>query len=166
MLPAWFKLLLLNNQRIRFGLTFPFLIGALRAPPGVATATDTARDELTELLKSMRNDTPESHVIRIAECDRLHQPVAAPIPAGFSPGVGFAAIPSPTSGRVSLYVSEQYLLSAPPSVDAVSNSLWNMSAAPIAERHFSYREGAFHSFDGRLGLAAAREGFHVLPEPE
>lgn len=27
-------------------------------------------------------------------------------------------------------------------------------------------ERMFHSFDSRLGLAAAREGFHVLPEPE
>lgn len=162
MLPSWLKLLLLNK---RFGLTFPFLIGALREPPGATTVADTARDELTKLLKSMRDDTPASHVIRIAECDRLHQPVAAPIPRGYSPGVGFTAIPSRTSERVSLYVSKQYLVGVLQSIDAVSDSLWNVIAAPVAERHFSFYEGAFHRFDDR-DLGFIRDALAMADEDE
>jgi hypothetical protein len=165
MRPAWLKLLLLNNQRIRFGLTFPFLVGALREPPGAATDTNVAEGELKRLLVSMRDETPESYAIRISECDRLHQPVAAQIPGVYSAGVGFAAIPSPTNGRVSLYVSEQYLLGAPRGIDAVSNPLWTMSATAISERHFSFHDGSFHGFDDR-DLGFIREALAMADEDE
>jgi hypothetical protein len=165
MYPGWLKLLLLNNQRIRFGLTFPFLVGALREPPGAVTDTNVAAGELKRLLVSMRDDTPESYTIRIAECDRLHQPVAAPIPGGYGAGVGFAAIPSPTNGRVSLYVSEQYLPGASRGIDAVSNSLWIKSATTISERRFSFNDGAFQRFDDR-DLAFIREALTMVYDDE
>lgn len=165
MRPAWLKLLLLNNQRRRFGLTFPFLVGALREPPGAVSATEVAVGELKRLLESMRDDTPESHVIRIAECDRLHQPVAAPIPGMFNLGVGYAAIPSLKNGRVSLYVSEQYLQGKRPSVETVSNSLWNLSAAAISERRFSFDRGSFRVFDD-WDLGLIRDALAMADEDE
>lgn len=159
---TWLKLLLLNK---RFGLTLPFLVGALREPPGAALATEAAAGELKRLLVSMRDDTPESHIIRIAECDRLHQPVAAPFPGVYNMGIGFAAIPSLKNGRVSLYVAEQYLLGAPPRVDAVLSSLWNMSAAAISERRFSFHGGSFCEFDNR-DLGFIRDALAMADEDE
>src|SRR5260221_2735595 len=89
MWPVWFKLLEQFRRDGRFGLTFPFLLGALRTPPGLTIAADELnRGELTTLLESMRDNTPPSHYVRIALCDWLHEPVAAALRGPHPPTIG------------------------------------------------------------------------------
>src|SRR5690606_26441005 len=80
MQPAWFKLLIHNQQRKRrFGLTLAFLIGALRQPIGRLVSTEQEGiGELKRLLLLMRDETPPTHYICVNECDRLREPVVNP----------------------------------------------------------------------------------------
>jgi hypothetical protein len=145
MRPAWFKLLLLNSERHRFGMTLPFLVGALQEPSGQALSSEAAFLELRKVLESMRDETPPSHVIRIAECDRLHQPVAAPINAMFRLPDNVPIV-SPRTQRSALFVAREYLESGD-TLDAALDSLWRANENPLSEGRYSYRGGAFQSFD-------------------
>jgi hypothetical protein len=144
--PKWFKLLLLNRQRHRFGLTLPFMVGALQAPPGKELSAEAARAELRDLLLAMREETPISHVIRISECDRLRQPVAAPILSMFRLPDDVPLV-SPYTGRAALYSSIQYV-PASRSFDELVDSLWALNGTVLSQGLYSFRRGEFVSFDG------------------
>jgi hypothetical protein len=146
------------------GLTLQFLLGALRVPTG-ATASLSGPIELTRLLESMRDETPASHCVRIAECDRLRQPVAMLLRLPYQPGVGFASLPSPRSGRVSLYVSQQFLADASGGVNTAAGTLWEIVGPYISTGHFSFSEGRAQDFsEGDLMLI--RDAFAIPDEDE
>lgn len=145
MRPAWFRLLELNNQRSRFGLTVPFLVGACLERSEQALEPDVVRNCLASLLQSMRDETPSSHVIRISECDRLHQPVAAPIPGMITSGIGIP-IPPAIGTPARLYIEQQYLV-GPPTIESASQGLWQLLGTCLSAGQFSFRGGSYHAFD-------------------
>lgn len=137
--PQWFKLLVYNNAHHRFGLSFPFLIGALEVPPGRRLTANEARLALHGLLVGMRDETPSTHLIRVSECDRLREPVAALIDSVFRlpHHVGI----SPTDGRSpSLFASPEYL-SQGHIVEALEDTIWRANGTAILEGRYSHRAG-------------------------
>ena len=147
MAPAWFKLLQYNRDK-RFGLTLPFLVGALRNPPG-RVISDTIRNlaDLRTLLEAMRDDTPDGYYIQIAKCDRLQQPVAAPGPQNYRPTSVDTPLPSPSRRDCSLFASPQYVTNDTAGIDALAESLWAAVGIPISNGLFSFRDGFFQTFD-------------------
>src|SRR5438094_686284 len=126
--PRWFQLLHYCNTRKTgrryFGLTFPFLVGALRTPVGAVADDATSQAELGQLLHSMLNDTPEQFVLRIERCDG--QPViVAPFSLPYTPsGI---SVSSPIQARNTLFVSPQ-LIPAGYTSEALLEALWSESA--------------------------------------
>ncbi len=160
MRPRWFKLLMHNNARHRFGLSFPYMVGALQDPPGRHLTEAEARRELGMLLVAMRDETPDTHLIRISECDRLRQPVAAPIHSAFRlPDQ--TGIRSPHSNRTSLFVAAEYL-GGGDTVEAVADSIWRLNGEPLSEARYSYRAGQFELF----GEADRRFAIEVFALPD
>ena len=78
MIPFWLKLLRANNNNRGYGLTLPFVIGAMRTPVGSAV-TDESNNiaEVKALLSSIKENTPDTSYISLTVCDRLRQPVFA-----------------------------------------------------------------------------------------
>ena len=147
--PAWFKLLQYNRDK-RFGLTLPFLVGALRIPPGRLISDDASNlAQLRALLESMRDHTPDEYYIKIAKCDRLQQPVAAPGPRGYRPASIDKPLPTPTRSNCALFASPQYLIDETGGIDALVESLWAAVGTPISNGLFSFRDGSFQPFDER-----------------
>jgi hypothetical protein len=100
-MPPWAKLLQLQQDDGRLGLTPSFLIGALRKLPGDVLGRDLGRPELRVLLEMIRDDeTTHGKVVTIFECQNIFQPVVA-LSTSTAPG---DPIVSPTDGRARLYV--------------------------------------------------------------
>lgn len=114
----WFRLLETYKQDGHVGLTLSFLIGALRTPVGTLADDDTSRSELLLLLRRMRDETPKGLYVRIAECQTLHQPIAALFPgdpmAG-SPSAGDLVVGDSSPSR--LHAWPQYFDDETRSVD-------------------------------------------------
>jgi hypothetical protein len=144
MTKKWFSLLLAQRER-SVGLTIPFVIGAMRDSADTAP-TDEGRcfSELVLLLEEMRDQTPESHLVKIAECTTLIQPVAALYPAS-SRFNRREAVPSPKDGRVSLYVQTRYRCDG--TIDPVADHLWQEFRNEILGRRFSFKNGTYVPFD-------------------
>jgi hypothetical protein len=157
-------LLIHNNARHRFGLSFPFMVGALQDPPGRKLAPKGGRDALSNLLISMRDETPGSHLVRVSECDRLRQPVAAPIHSAFRlpDQVGIQSL---QANRTSLFVSPEYLADDGDSIEAVIASIWRLNGDAITEGRYSFRAGRFDVFDATDHQFAA-EAFALLDDPD
>lgn len=139
---TWLKLLVHNNKVRRFGLTLPFLVGALRIN---GEGLRSAKDELFGILQSMRDESASEHTVRIAECDRLHQPVAAIIPGWARPAIG-KGIPSPQGGRTSLYIEEQYLIAGGSSLDALNTEFVDRAVELVDGSAFSFQNGEYREF--------------------
>ena len=143
---AWFKLLE-YHRRNRLGLTLPFLIGALRTPPGATVAdAGVSIGELRRLLESMRDETPDSYYIRIMTCNNLGQPVATPGPSRYRQGTVDREIFSTKRDMCSLYIEPTYLPDEQRGFASLLECLWSHSAQPILERRFSFRNGTFDAF--------------------
>lgn len=153
---AWFKLLLHNNARRRFGLSIPFMIGCTQQPPGTRLTGPEVRDALRSLLVAMRDTTPEAYVIRIAECDRLREPVAAPIMAGY----GFpdcVGIPQIDGRRTALFVGREYMGDGR-DIEVVEQAIWRLNEEPLTTGNYSKRGGQWLPFNGddvEFALSAA-----------
>jgi hypothetical protein len=146
MWPAWFKLLE-YHRRDRLGLTLPFLIGALRTPPGArVTDEDVSIKELQSLLESMRDETPDSYYIRIMTCNNLGQPVATPGPSRYRQGSVDRQLFSSKRNICFLYAEPTYLPDEKRGIASLLESLWDHTAQPIRESRFSFRNGKFDAF--------------------
>src|SRR5882757_4590767 len=67
-----------HHQRRGVGLTFPFLLGALRNPVGIPfESEEEASAALVALLEQMRDSSTESDYVHIHTCNDLEQPVAS-----------------------------------------------------------------------------------------
>jgi hypothetical protein len=165
MRPTWFKLLE-HHRENRFGLTLPFLVGAIRVPVGkTLLAEDDNYREFQALLESMRDDTPDLYYIRIAECDRLRQPVVSPCPSLYRPGSVDKRIPSRARNGCWLYVQPDYLPEEERGIASLVESMWRHSAQPILDGKFSYRNGSFQPFDEN-DLRFIREALAAVSEDE
>ena len=136
-IPRWFQLLHYCNTRPTgrryFGLTFLFLIGATRTPVGTVTDDTASRAELSQLLRSMLDETPEPYVLRVDRCSG--QPI---IIAPFTPPYTPSGIPvmSAAQSRNTLFVAPQ-LVPAGYTFDTFLESIWSESADALRVGHFS-----------------------------
>lgn len=144
MQPKWFKLLY-EQQYERVGLTPSFLLGAMRTPPGAVHDDNTSRRELSDLLKSMR-DNASGKLVCIAECNSLHQPIAS-LTEGAALGHLGDAILLPDGLPSKLYAWPQYFAGASRDVESLVDGLWTILGSSIREGRFSYRGGSWQQFN-------------------
>ena len=144
--PRWFQLLHYFHTRADgrryYGMTFPFMIGALRNPAGGHAALD-AKKEMQLLLTAMLNETPPGFVLRIARCDHLQQSVVSPHTNFYE--IAGQALFSDVLSRDVLFLDDQQLRDSP-SINVVAERLWRVSRNPIIRRKFSFWAGDFHQF--------------------
>lgn len=134
MKPNWLKLLELQQTR-NYGLTLPFLIGALRNPPGVTSSDESiCFEEFDGLLASMRDKTPPGYSVSIGKCSRLGQPVATivDVPQGH-----YKEWPSRELPKLSLYIAREYLTKGASSSET-SMRLWMLCKDAVMTGRFSF----------------------------
>jgi len=160
MKPAWLKLTEQWQATGHFGLTIPFLLGALRQWPGQPLGSSTnALEQLCALLASVRDDAPDGIIMRLYTCDRLHELVLAPVggPPPYCVPVPSAGLPTPA-----LYVEAGILSESTNPFDALVSEMWRRFGDAIRTDRFSYRAGAFHPFNDAdrtlIGAVFARSG--------
>lgn len=166
MIPFWLKLLRENNKKSGFGLTLPFLVGALRTPVG-AVVVDKHKNisDVKGLLLSMRDKTPGTSYISLTVCDRLHQPVFAESSSHFTPSDFFARIPTLDGKRCFLYVAPNILVREKnQSVGDLLEALWKQNGDAISHGEFSYSKGAFTKYSDKDLLLIARAGSQANEE--
>lgn len=140
----------------RVGLTPSFLVGAMRTPPGAVRNPASSRRELSALLESMR-DNVSGTLVCIAECNRLHQPIASLTEGAALGHLGDAILLSDGSPS-KLYAWQQYFARASRDVESLADGLWNILGSSICEGRFSYRGGTWQEFDEH-DLAFIRQAF-------
>lgn len=145
MRPKWLRLIDAHQRKGGFGLTPPFLLGALRTPPGAVLDEPRTRAEFRELLESMRNETPGGTIVRISECSRLRQPIAAVV-HGMAGGLGESVVHADGSPS-NLFAWPDYFVNESRNVESLTAALWKIMGPVMCEGRFSYREGAYQPFD-------------------
>jgi hypothetical protein len=143
MKPKWVKLL--EEQRYvngRMGLTVPFLIGALREPPGSAFVGDPTISEIRNLLASMMDYSRDHSGMRVYECQTLRQPTVM-----LEESWGAEAVHLPDGSPSHLYAWLQYFSSGAHDVESLSQGLWDRLNDSIRVRRFSYRLGSYQEFN-------------------
>lgn len=119
-----------RRVRVAMGLTPSFLVGALRTPPGAVLDRESSLAELRALLESMRDESVGSLVVRIAECPKLQQPVAALV-SGAPGSLGEPIVGSDGSPSC-LYAWPQYLAKGSRDVESLAAALGVRSGRPFA----------------------------------
>lgn len=154
----WLNCLLQHQEDGYFGLTPSFLLGAQRTESDRYTGEESY-EELRELLRAMAVDTPAPHVIRIAECPKLGQPVAAPLTSNAA-ALGHVVDVGGEESR--LYAWDMYFADEGYGLDSLASGLWEVFRKPICTGHFSYSISTgyrpFSEFDRAfIERAAARD---------
>jgi hypothetical protein len=132
--PAWARLLEQHRKEGHFGMTLPFLVGAIRRPVGAIVAEAVSVREFQSLLESMR-DQPVNSSVHIFNCAQFQQPTAAL--CDHSPD-SEAPIAACGGDAPHLFVAERYLTGGPPNIETALRNLWNIVQKPINEGRFSY----------------------------
>jgi len=140
---GWFRPLDAQRRRNKTGLTIPFLLGALRDPPGPIPEEDAAYRDLLTLLVEIRESNLESHVVRLSRCTEHREPIAALHPRSDSQRAN-TAIPS-SRGDVSLFVDHRYG-GGTGTIDPVLAFLWKEYREQLASGHYSLRDGSYQEF--------------------
>lgn len=144
MIPFWLKLLRAHKS---YGLTLPFLVGAMRTPVGSVVADENKSIvEVKGLLSSMRDETPDTSYISLTVCDRLHQPVFSECSKYFTPSDFYARIPMLDGKKCFLYVSQSILLRDKENVEDLLGALWQRNGDAILQGKFSHSNGAFTTY--------------------
>lgn len=146
---GWLRLLRHHERRNGQGLTIPYLVGALRAPlDAVWDNLSEPRDHLKGLILSMRDEMPETHWVRIAECGDLGQPVAYLKSSFYAPSEADLILPA-QHGRQSVVLQANYWPDQIQGVESFVDFLWNRLGEPISTGRFSFSRTprAFQGFD-------------------
>jgi hypothetical protein len=150
MIPFWLKLLRANNKNRGYGLTLPFLIGAMRTPVGsVVVGKEQNMADAEHLLESIRDNTPNTSYISLTVCDRLHQPVFAECSIYFMPPDLHARIPKMDSEGCFLYVAPNILSQGENRIEDLLETLWKVNGDAILEGAFSFSNGAFAKYSDK-----------------
>jgi|SRR5882762_1452605 len=149
MAPPWLQLVRRRQRVGGLALTLPFLVGALRNPPGAPFADKAASyGGLLSLLEQMRDQAPESHYVHVYECDRLRQPVVSITPTFYSPSAVDWGIATPSGRECRLYIAPKYQSADSGAIGAVAGKLWEMLSSALVEGRFSFRSGSYQPFNG------------------
>jgi hypothetical protein len=139
--PLWF--VLLRDWKLRekrTGLTFPYLVGALRdSQESVNVSLEQAESELFALLCAMCDNTPGTHVVRVGRCNVLKEVVAEVYAVGESRAEDSPIESSTAPGVCHLYVEVAYLERMNElTVASVYDNLRKRFAAEISLGNFSF----------------------------
>ena len=110
-LPAW--LMLLNQWRDanHFGLTVPFIYGALDSWPGAPLGSDGgAEAKFARMLQSIAEGTTDGTIVRLFKCDTVRDLVFAPV---FEVPSYCVPVAASQSKRASLYVQKDLITGCP-----------------------------------------------------
>jgi hypothetical protein len=150
MIPFWLKLLRAHNKNRGYGLTLPFLIGAMRTPVGsVVVDKEQNMADVEQLFESIRDNTPDTSYISLTVCDRLHQPVFAESSSYFTPPELHARIPKLDGEECFLYVAPIILPQEKNRIEDLLEVLWKVSGDAILEGAFSFSNGAFVKYSDK-----------------
>ncbi len=144
MKPTWFKLTEQWRATGHFGLTVPFLIGALRRWPGHPLGGAEGIEQLRHLLVSIRDNAPVDCIMRLYSCENINDLAFAPV----SSIPAFCVSFQPSSGAIpSLYVEKSLFSQNSVSFDDLVDVLWLRYGAAIEAENFSLYQGTFRPFD-------------------
>lgn len=144
MKPSWLKLTEQWQEAGHFGLTVPFLVGALRRWPSQPLGGAEGIEQLRWLLTSIRDDAPANCVMRLYSCDKINDLALAPI----SNVPQFCVPFQPSNGKnPSLYVEKSLFSQDSTSLSDLVDVLWLRYGEAIEAGHFSLCQGAFQPFD-------------------
>jgi hypothetical protein len=96
------------------------------------------------MLESM-GDNSSGKLVHIAECPNIHQPRAS-LTDGAMGHLGDPVL-RPDGSSSSLYAAPEYFARTRRNVESLADGLWNLLGQAICEGRFSYREGAWRTFD-------------------
>lgn len=166
MIPFWLKLLRTNNNNRGYGLTLPFVIGAMRTPVG-SVVTDESNNiaEVKALLSSIKEDTPDTSYISLTVCDRLRQPVFAEGSSFFTMPEMYARLTESNSGRNDFYIAPEIMSRENESIENLARLLWERNGGAIMQGNFSYSNGAFTKYSER-DLALISSAVSLADEEE
>jgi len=143
MKPAWLKLNEQWQDEANFGLTIPFIVGALRDWPGRPLGGGAGVDQLRTLLTSVRDEAPDGVRMRLYSCDRVQDLILAPVSDAPNYCVSFQS----SSGEApSLFVETGVIPENDTPFESLVTTLWQRYGNDIEAERFSLRNGAFHSF--------------------
>jgi hypothetical protein len=156
--PPWFKLLKQWQDSHRFGLTVPFIYGALENWPGAPLGTDSCPEEkFTRMLRSIADGASDRTVIRLFTCGTVQDLTFAPV---FEAPCFCAAINSSTGYPPTLWVQKDLLQDGQNTCEALASVLWARYSVVINEGRYSFQAGAFALFTDAdlklIQLAVAR----------
>ena len=144
MKPAWLKLSEQSSESGYFGLTIPFILGALRAWPGRPLGDRMGVEELRVLLTSVSHDAPPGILMRLHNCGKVQDLILASV--GGVPS-NCIALTNPVRPVPSLYVENGVIPEENSSFEALASELWRRYKDDIEEEHFSRRGGSYYSFN-------------------
>ena len=129
---AWFRVVK-DYYPKNFGLTIPFVLGALRRPVGQVLSDDESREQLRDLLVAMRDDAPHPYHVIIQGCGNLKEPIItlSDIPPG-----GGLRLDSPTTKGRALYFQPFYGLPVD-DFESLVDGLWDRYKTDISKGYFS-----------------------------
>lgn len=141
----WLKVIEQWRDEVHFGLSIPFLVGALREWPGESLGlSDSGIEQLRTLLLSIRDDTPDGEAMRLFSCGRIRNLALAPV--GGTPQYCIP-MPSPTRSEPALYVENGIVGEVDDLFGALVNELWHRYGENIEAGRYSVRAGVFQPFD-------------------
>lgn len=143
MKPDWFKLCEDWQSSGRFGLTIPFVLGALRRSPKHLLGNVVGLEEVRALLVSLRDDAPHEVLMRLYMCERADDLVLARVGA---PPQYCVAFPPPNHSEPALFVEKSVLLAGDPSFDGLVAYIWRRYESAILTETFSRQNGEFRAF--------------------
>lgn len=147
MTPAWFRLLSEWQDAGRFGLTVPFVYGALDRIPDGPLRGGKASEKLQSLLASLADEVPDGTLVRLFTCGTVRDLTLAPM----------SAIPSyclamrSGDGRSERFYVQQDLVPADSSspLSDLHAELWRRYGNDLEAGRFSLRNGSFAEFSER-----------------
>lgn len=167
MVPSWFRLIHYFHTRPqgirRYGVTLPFIIGALRDPIGAIQNHETSWSELLMLVRAMGEETPEDYQIRISRCDHIGQPIVTPYTGIYQ--ISGIPIVSLTTSRHVVFVAEEFVRGSSTSLETLAARLWEECSGVIDSGRFSFRSGDYRSYsDDDLQAIRESQSHHVATE--
>lgn len=142
-LPRWFRLLQ-EWQTRRYGLTLPFLIGALRC--GSPSREPLA--DIAALLTAFREEAPEEHFILVARCYNIQEIVAAP-GLGGPPSRGIPFFSSVQERNTLFIEAPIFAESAEITIEAATHALGREYGQYIARGDYSVQNGVWAPFTAK-----------------
>lgn len=143
MQPPWFKLLRRWQEANRFGLTLPFVFGALDRWPGSPLGSGSTAEKLAKLVRDLAEGTGDGDVIRLFTCGTVRDLTLAPV---FGTPAFCVPIRRPGGPAPTLWVQRDLLDADRQSCEGLSEMLWSRYGQELLKGHYSLRNRVFGPF--------------------